>query len=315
MNSTPRRLIEALYRELAKLTPVRSTVEAIVREIIAAEPRMRWLIRVVLVEGYLKAARETARQLGNDGATFERIAGVPPVPPIFTRSMMPGDRDPGIRFPGIEAAAEWLNSRRIVTGEELKDLDAQAASAAFQIARVTTREGVEKIRDAVSDTIRNGKTLEDFHGDVSDVVDKVFSPSQVETLFRTNVGLAQAAGQRAVIEHPDVSSEFPYLMWTATHDSRTRPDHLAMETFGQNGTAVYRLDDPMWETLWPPCSYNCRCNVIPLSVEDAARHGSVEAQLWLKTGVPPIRKNWVRPPYPIIPPAGWPTHQGIVAVV
>ena len=314
MTSTPRKLIEALYRELARLTPERATVEAIVREIIAAEPRMRWLLRVVLVESYLKSARETARQLVEDGAALPRFSFVPPIPPLFTRTTFPGDRPPEIRFPGIEAAADWLNARQIVTGDELRALDSQAASAAFQIARVTTREGVAKIRDAVTDTIRDGKTLDEFHEEVADVVDEHFSPAQVETLFRTNVGLAQAAGQRSVMEHPSVESEFPYRLWTATHDARVRPEHLAMETFGQNGTAVYRADDPMWDTLWPPCSYNCRCNVIPLTVSDAAAHGSEEARLWLKTGSAPVHPYWVRPPYPIIPPEGWPTHVGLQAV-
>jgi uncharacterized protein with gpF-like domain len=56
-----------------------------------------------------------------------------------------------------------------------------------------------------------------------------------------------------VLEHPLVADEFPYRLCSATHDSRTREaSHLEMEKWGQNGTAVYRADDPMWDELWPP---------------------------------------------------------------
>lgn len=51
------------------------------------------------------------------------------------------------------------------------------------------------------------------------------------------------------------------------------------------------------------CS-NCRCSVIPLSLEDAAAKGVLEARRWLETGEPPGRPQWVdRPPFG--PPAGW----------
>jgi SPP1 gp7 family putative phage head morphogenesis protein len=128
-------------------------------------------------------------------------------------------------------------------------------------------------------------------------------------MFRDNVGNATAAGQRAVLEHPLIADEFPYRLWSATHDERTRPTHRAMETHGQNGTAVYRSDDPMWDVLWPPCEWNCRCVCIPLSLEDAAREGSREAQKWLLTGTPPDAPEFAKVPYPIQPPEGWPSHR------
>jgi hypothetical protein len=54
---------------------------------------------------------------------------------------------------------------------------------------------------------------------------------------------------------------------------------------------------------------------IPLSLEDAAEHGSIEARRWLKTGEPPVEVVWAKRPYPVMPPAGWTDHRGIVAVV
>lgn len=317
MTPSPRRLLEALFREIARDIPSRPRLDLIAREIVNAEPRLRWVVRMALLNGYLRAARETARQAIREGAVMP--VGTPPRPiqppsPPETRGASPGQPAP-YRFPGVEAAADWLHRRQLLTRDDFARLDAQAQAAAFTIARVKTVDAVKTVRDAVGSVVRDGGTLPEFRDAVKGAVKDVFSPAQVETLYRSHVGLAQAAGQRAVIEHPAVGDEFPYRMWSATHDSRVRPEHLAMETHGQNGTAVYRADDPMWNTLWPPCHYNCRCLVVPLSIEDAARHGSREAARWLATGTPPTNPVWAKTPYPVTPPEGWPVHTGIVAVV
>lgn len=106
-----------------------------------------------------------------------------------------------------------------------------------------------------------------------------------------------AAKRRSKLMDPMVSEGSPYLLWSATHDGRVRPDHLVMESRGQNGTAVYRLDDPIWRKYWPPIDFGCRCVLISLSIEDAARHGSHEATEWMRTGRSPMKPEWAKKPY------------------
>ena len=315
---SPRQLLEALFREIARDLPSRPRLDLIAREIVNAEPRLRWVVRMALLNGYLRAARETARRAMREGAVMPNVTPgrrLPPPSPPETRGASSTGNPPPYRFPGVEAAADWLHQRQLLTHDDFAKLDAQAKAAAFTIARVKTVDAVKTVRDAVGSVVRQGGTLPEFRDAVKGAVKGVFSPAQVETLYRSHVGLAQAAGQRAVIEHESVVSEFPYIMWTATGDARTRETHRAMEFHGQNGTAVYRADDPMWDTLWPPCEWNCRCGVIFLSVDDAARHGSREAARWLATGTPPANPVWAKTPYPVTPPEGWPTHTSIVAVV
>jgi SPP1 gp7 family putative phage head morphogenesis protein len=167
---------------------------------------------------------------------------------------------------------------------------------------------------AVED-VETGGTLRAFQRRVRAEVGDALSPARIESVYRTQIMQAYSVGQRAVLSNPLITDEFPYLLWTATHDGRTRPEHLRMETWGQNGTAVYRADDPMFEMLYPPAGYNCRCHVIPLSLEDAARHGSREAQRWLRTGVPPASPLFARKPYPITDPPDWATQTTITSVI
>jgi hypothetical protein len=90
-----------------------------------------------------------------------------------------------------------------------------------------------------------------------------------------------------------VADQFPYLLYTAVHDARVRPEHLQLERLGLDGTAVYRRDDPIWSLFLPPWAWNCRCHVIPVDVETAAEAGVGEARRWLRTGVPPAVPQYV----------------------
>jgi SPP1 gp7 family putative phage head morphogenesis protein len=282
----------------------------LMRRLLGQEPLLARLLRDGLLHAYLTSARR------RPGRSWPAPPAGMARPRTARRFSAPDEPPPPVRFPGTEAAADWLARRRLMLPEDFARLSAEAKSAAFTVARAATLDAVEKVRDASLDAFVNGGTLAEFRGRVREAVgESKLSEGQVEQMFRTNVGNATAAGQRAVLEHPLIADEFPYRLWSATHDERTRPTHRAMETHGQNGTAVYRSDDPMWDVLWPPCEWNCRCVCIPLSLEDAAREGSREAQKWLLTGAPPDAPEFARVPYPIQPPEGWPSHRGVSAVV
>ena len=59
----------------------------------------------------------------------------------------------------------------------------------------------------------------------------------------------------------------PYWEYVAVLDSRTRPEHRAL-----NGT-VLPADDPFWKTHKPPLGFRCRCTVVNHTKESLAREG------------------------------------------
>lgn len=297
LTALERRQLANLYR--LPLSEIFGRVQVLLERF---EKLARGIRRDSLLYSWLKAVKR-----------WGKVVPFPPTPPPPSDFTFSGPTpSPLIRWPQIEAAVDSLMKRQVVTASDLAALDAQAQAAAYTVSRVHSVETLAAVRETVVRHVEKGGTLRQFQAEMADTLGRVLSPSQIEAEYRTQTGQAYGAGQRRVLENPIVGGEFPYVMWSATHDSRVRPDHLAMEKHGQNGSAVYRSDDPLWRTHWPPAAWNCRCIAVPLSLEDAARHGSNEARRWLRDGRPPVRPEFARQPYPLILPRGWvPTGAGI----
>jgi hypothetical protein len=260
-------IVDRMRREVQALTRRSSrspdSLIAAARKIVAShEPLMARTMRDSLLLAWLTSARKQIAELPSVTEPPAPTSILPPLqPPFATSGRSPGDPDPVVRFPGIEAAAADLQRRGFFDQAAYDALDQDARRTAFTVARVQSLDAMRRIRDAITDDVVQGGTLAQFRQRVAEDVAGALSPAQVEAIYRTHVGQAMATGQRSILDHPLVGDEFPYVLWTATHDSRTDPTHLAMETWGQNGTAVYRRDDPILEILWPPCRWNClvRC--------------------------------------------------------
>ena len=66
------------------------------------------------------------------------------------------------------------------------------------------------------------------------------------------------AASRFRAQHANAASR-PYFQYLSMDDDRVRPSHRAMSG------RVYRHDDPIWDTHYPPNGFNCRCTVRALT--------------------------------------------------
>lgn len=103
----------------------------------------------------------------------------------------------------------------------------------------------------------------------ADVVDTEFDKAgltrlksyQIDNIYVTNTSLAYGSGQMSKML--EVSGDFPYWKYSATMDSRTRPDHAALHG------KIFRTGD---FTFFPPIGFRCRCTAIPLTARQAAQY-------------------------------------------
>lgn len=166
----------------------------------------------------------------------------------------------------------------------------EANAKAFTVAKVARLDVLKDIRGAVDGAIANGTIFADFKKDLEPtlrnkgwwgkqiVVDSQGVAEQVQlgsvrrlkTIYGTNLQTSYMAGRwKGMAEN---ASERPYWQYIAIDDAATRDKHRAMHK------RVFRWDDPIWQSMYPPNDWGCRCRVRALTEKQVKQKGlSVEA--------------------------------------
>lgn len=208
-----------------------------------------------------------------------------------------------IEFPVVEEAARDLSRKNILTKERADALEAASKQKAFTVAGVESTETLARIRQAIADNIKEGVGYESFRKKVLADVDEgtMLSDAHLETLFRGAVSAAFSDGQMNVLQEPFVRGGFPYAAYDSISDDRRRHTHGELEHLGIQGTNIYRINDPVFQTFRPPWEYGDRCSWKAMTVKQAANDGIEEAQQWLESGEEPNPPAFVEMP-PFQPP-------------
>jgi len=172
-----------------------------------------------------------------------------------------------------EKALEYWKTKRPLTKKELDGLSEDARARALTVAGLTNYRQLESVYLALEKAMAEGTTLADFKKELGPLIEKQgWGSWRVETIFRTNLAAAYAAGQWAEIQAS--KDAFPYLEYLAIDDDRTRPAHAVL-----NGK-VWPVDHEFWQRNYPPNGYGCRCDTVPVSRSRAERKGvKIETEL------------------------------------
>ncbi|HLJ89563.1 MAG TPA: phage minor head protein [Candidatus Angelobacter sp.] len=137
---------------------------------------------------------------------------------------------------------------------------------AFTISGISDLKLIQQIKSALADVLESGGTADDFRAAVDELTDEAgidrLSQVQIDTVFQTNVMTAYGNGRYEQMTDPDVAAVLPYWVLRTAGDDRVRLSHAVL-----NGFAA-RNDDPVWNRLYPPLGYNCRCLVTAEGPDD-----------------------------------------------
>ncbi len=183
-------------------------------------------------------------------------------------------------------AIDYLKKRRKTElSWHWSDVQKQEHMRAFTVAKMTSATLLDDVRKSLDKAMAEGQSFQEWrkdiipklqgvwlgktYGDLWDGMtpaeqagktpptpeerDRVIKASRLETIFRTNMFNAYAAGRyRQLKEDADI---YPYWRYVTAKDSAVRPAHRALEG------KVFKADDPFWSTHYPPNGFNCRCIV------------------------------------------------------
>jgi SPP1 gp7 family putative phage head morphogenesis protein len=177
-----------------------------------------------------------------------------------------------VPLPFAEAIA-WAKARGVVLPDEYYgELQGLARALAFSIANIAQLDQLLLVHQSLVDALERGDSIQAWKDwATSDDSPLRGLPSyRIENIFRTNIQSEYARGR---CEQARRNTEaFPWLLYDAVNDSRTRPSHAAMDGL------VVRYDDPILNTWRPPCGYQCRCRVIPLTDAMAQQYIDADAR-------------------------------------
>lgn len=145
----------------------------------------------------------------------------------------------------------------------------------WAVAKAMRDDVTRAIRDEVERTIAEGRTLEQFQAELAprlvamgwwgkDVMEdpvtgemaevQLGSMHRLRTIFDTNMRTAHAAGHWAAIQR--TVRAFPYLQYIQIDRPTKRHDHARFHD------KIWRVDDSVWQRIYPPNGYFCGCIVI-----------------------------------------------------
>lgn len=183
-----------------------------------------------------------------------------------------------------EAAVRYLESKGLRITWNWGEMLDEAHARAFTVAKAARLDIVQDIRRGVIDAAKNGKTLKQFSAELTPqlqakgwwgkqvIVDgqgnaemvQLGSPRRLKTIYQTNLQSAYMAGR---MQAQMAADAFPYLQYVAVLDGRTRPSHRDLDG------KVFRKDDPIWQSIYPPNGHNCRCRTRALTERQMSREG------------------------------------------
>ncbi len=184
-----------------------------------------------------------------------------------------------------EEAVAYLRSKGYAVSHNWWEVWQEANAKAFTVAKAAREDILTLIKTEIEQSLKDGTTQQQFidrlrpqlekagwwgkqiivdsEGDAESV--QLGSPRRLQTIYRTNqaVAYARARYQRQF----QVGKHRPYWKYIAVMDSRTRPSHSALHG------RVFRYDDPIWDIIYPPNGWGCRCGVITYSQRQLDREG------------------------------------------
>ncbi|SNZ07754.1 phage putative head morphogenesis protein, SPP1 gp7 family [Persephonella hydrogeniphila] len=154
----------------------------------------------------------------------------------------------------FEEAIDHLKSMIPMKKEEFNKLSAHLKYRAFTIAKVSSEDLINKVKQIYTKTLEEGKTKQETLQEVHKILPNL-TANHLSIHYNNNVMIAYNAGR---IKHFKDNKAVQYLIYNAILDGHTT--NLCRKLHG----TVKPKDDSFWDKFYPPNHHNCRSIVYPV---------------------------------------------------
>jgi SPP1 gp7 family putative phage head morphogenesis protein len=206
------------------------------REILAGVPTLAQSMSVCWATGYDNTQRTAKR-----GAVTLSLSGFSDMIQFFLRRLALTVEEWGLMESKFNSNALWMYHGASMKAEKLLD------KAMVEIARkgLPARQGAMELHKAFEKAgIMPGSSY------------------TIENIYRSQVALAHAAGQRYAQQQPEIDDMLWGFQYCTAGDDRVRPSHQLME-----GVTLPK-NHRFWRDAYPPNGWSCRCQVVEIYEEE-----------------------------------------------
>lgn len=154
----------------------------------------------------------------------------------------------------------FFRKKKLKPTEKWTDILQEAHNRAFVVAGVSQIDILQDIYNAVDKAIGEGITFAQFKKELKEKWTPQHQERRLKTVYNTNLSVAYSRGR---YESMKANAERrPFWRYKCQFLPGSRDSHKALHG------KIFRWDDPIWNTLFPPNDWGCQCEVEPLTAEE-----------------------------------------------
>ena len=174
-------------------------------------------------------------------------------------------------------ALDYIKKKSLRPAFSYKDVWNEEHAAAFTVAKAMQIDVLSDLKNAVEKAIEGGTTFEQFKQELKPTLMRkgwwgrkemtdpltgrtvdaqLGSDRRLRTIYQTNLRSAYQKGQ---YDRTMESDAHPYLMYRIGASVRHREQHLKWNNL------ILPKDDPLWNSIFPPNGYGCKCYTVAVT--------------------------------------------------
>ncbi|WP_347253463.1 phage minor head protein [Leminorella grimontii] len=185
-------------------------------------------------------------------------------------------------------ALRYLKNKGYRIRTDAENMGAADHAYAFGFANLTRLDIAQDIVNGLRESMKAGQSVTWFKNNLAPILKKkgwwgtderidlttgeitkkqLGNPARLGTIYRTTTQSALMAGRyESMVAN---AKNRPYWRYVAVMDAKTRPSHAKLHN------KVFHYLDPIWQFIFPPNGFNCRCRVEALTEAEVKALGLV----------------------------------------
>ena len=168
-------------------------------------------------------------------------------------------------------ALKYLQKKagNLIQTDAWDSLNSSAHDKAFTVAKVMSADILQVIYNKVVKAKAEGLTLKQFQDELLPELHQAgwggTTAGRLRVIYDTNMQVAYSKEKYKGMML--VADKYPYWQYKQIERNNKRDQHSKWHN------KIFRYDDPIWQSIYPPSAFGCKCSVVTLTEQEVKAKG------------------------------------------